>query len=422
MRVLLSTIGSRGDVQPLVALALQLRELGQEVRICAPPDFGEWIGTLGIPFVPVGPEVRQTAAPRPSAALAPPSPEQFRKLMADAVAGQFEAISPAAGGCDVLVAGMALQFALHSIAEQMGIPYVYAAWCPITLPSPHHAPPPLPSWAQPPTDGTADNRTLWNQEAKRWNDYWLAAIDSHRAAAALAPVSDVRSHIFTNQPWLAADPTLAPWPETADLDVVQTGAWIRSDQRQLPPELEAFLDSGEPPVYFGFGSMRAPQDVGQALIRAARAVGRRAIVSQGWAGVTLPDNEPDCLSVGEVNLQALFKRVAAVVHHGGAGTTTAAAHAGAPQVVVPQMYDQHYWAKRVHDLGIGTAHAPGAPAADSLTAALSHTLQPDVAARARAVAGSVRTDGAEIAARRLIDEVSRGALRNEFPESAAGGN
>ncbi len=406
MRVLLSTIGSRGDVQPLVALALQLIELDQEVRICAPPDFREWIGTLGIPFVPVGPEVRQTAAPNQSATQAPPTPEQLRQLIEDTVAGQFEAITPAARGCDVLVAGMALQPALHSVAEQMGVPYVYAAWCPITLPSPHHAPPPLPSRAQPATDGKADNRTLWTQDAKRWNDQWAAAINSHRADAGLAPVSDVRSHIFSERPWLAADQTLAPWPETADLDVVQTGAWIRSDQRQLSLELETFLDSGEPPVYFGFGSMRAPQDVSQTIIKAARAVGRRAIVSRGWAGMTLPDNEPDCFSIGEVNLQALFRRVAAVVHHGGAGTTTAAAQAGAPQVVVPQMYDQHYWAKRVQELGIGTAHAPGAPSADSLIEALSQTLGPDVAARARSVAASVRTDGAEIAARRLINEVS----------------
>ena len=66
------------------------------------------------------------------------------------------------------------------------------------------------------------------------------------------------------------------------------------------------------------------------------------------------------------------------------------------------MYDQHYWAARVHQLGIGTAHAPGAPSADSLTEALRRTLKPDVAARARALAASVRTDGAEIAARRLI--------------------
>ena len=409
MRVLLSTIGSRGDVQLVVTLALQLRELGQEVRICAPPDFREWVDTLGISFVPVGPEVLQTATRSPSAAQAPPSPEQMRQLMEDTVAGQFEAITAGAKGCDVLVAGMSLQFALHSVAERMGIPYVYATWCPITLPSPHHAPPPI-SRAQTPTDGTADNRMLWAEQAKRWNDMFGPAINSNRASAGLAPVTDVRSHIFTDRPWLAADPTLGPWPETADLDVFQTGAWILPDQRPLSPELEAFLDAGEPPIYFGFGSTRAPQDLSQTMIKAARALGRRAIVSRGWAGVTLPDNEPGCLSIGEVNLQALFRRVAAAVHHGGAGTTTVATQAGAPQVVVPQVYDQHYWAQRVHHLGIGTAHAPGAPTADSLTEALSHTLHPDVAVRARSVAASVRTDGAEIAARRLIDEVSRSTL------------
>jgi vancomycin aglycone glucosyltransferase len=87
MRVLLSTIGSRGDVQPIVAVALHLRDLGQEARICAPPDFREWIDSLGIPFVPVGPEVRPTAARSPSAAQTPPAPEQIRQLMEDTVAG-----------------------------------------------------------------------------------------------------------------------------------------------------------------------------------------------------------------------------------------------------------------------------------------------------------------------------------------------
>jgi vancomycin aglycone glucosyltransferase len=76
------------------------------------------------------------------------------------------------------------------------------------------------------------------------------------------------------------------------------------------------------------------------------------------------------------------------------------------------MYDQHYWAKRVQHLGIGIAHAPGVPTADSLAEALSHAIQPDVAARARAVAASVCTDGAEIAARRLIGEVTQTALGN----------
>jgi vancomycin aglycone glucosyltransferase len=218
----------------------------------------------------------------------------------------------------------------------------------------------------------------------------------------LAAVSDVRSYMFTDRPWLAADATLAPWPDPADQAVFQTGAWILPDARPLSPELETFLNAGEPPVYFGFGSIRAPQDLSQVMIKSARALGRRAIVSRGWADLSLVDDEPDCLAIGEVNVQALFQRVAAVVHHGGAGTTTAAARAGTPQVVIPQHYDQHYWAHRVHHLGIGTAHAPGTPTTDSLTSALKHTFQPDVTARAQSIATAVRSDGAQAAAQRLI--------------------
>jgi vancomycin aglycone glucosyltransferase len=112
--------------------------------------------------------------------------------------------------------------------------------------------------------------------------------------------------------------------------------------------------------------------------------------------------EPDCLVIDEVNHQELFKHVAAVVHHGGAGTTTTAALAGAPQVIIAQVYDQHYWAQRIDHLGIGTAHAPATPTTDSLTSALAHSLQPEVVARAQSIATAVRSDGAQTAAQRLI--------------------
>jgi vancomycin aglycone glucosyltransferase len=161
--------------------------------------------------------------------------------------------------------------------------------------------------------------------------------------------------MFTDRPWLAADPTLGPWPDPADEGVFQTGSWILPDERPLARELDAFLASGAPPIYFGFGSTRAPQDAGPVILQATRTMGRRAIVSRGWFDVSLVENQADCLSIGEVNVHALFSRVAAVVHHGGAGTTTAAALAGAPQVVIPDRYAQHYWAQRVHTLGIGAA-------------------------------------------------------------------
>jgi vancomycin aglycone glucosyltransferase len=406
MRVLLSTIGSRGDVQPLVALAWQLRALGQEVRLCVPPDFRDWIEGLGLPVTPIGPEVRTAAASGPPVTPAPPSPERMRQVIEATVATQFETIAAAAQGCDVILATTALQIAAGSVAERMGIPYVFAAYCPTVLPSRHHAPIPLRTLGQTPAPVTDDNRELWDQDARRWNDLWSTALNAQRASMGLALVSDVRSYMFTDRPWLAADPTLAPWPDPSDEAVFQPGAWILPDERPLPPELETFLEGGEPPVYFGFGSMRAPQDLGQVMTRTARALGRRAVVSRGWADLSF-DDDADCLAIGEVNLQALFTRVAAVVHHGGAGTTTVAALAGAPQVVVPQIYDQHYWAQRIQQLGIGAAHASGAPTTDSLTSALTYALQPDVAARATAVAAGVRRDGAQAAAQRVMSADDR---------------
>jgi vancomycin aglycone glucosyltransferase len=399
MRVLLSTIGSRGDVQPLVALGLALKESGEDVRLCVPPDFREWIEGLGMPVTPIGPELRATGKASPFAT--PPTPERRLQMIEGTVVAQFDTITTAAQGCDLIVGATALQIAAPSVAELLGIPYVFAAYCPTVLPSPHHAPPRLVMLGDRPAPAPDEYAELWAQDARRWNDSWGPFLNAQRARRGLAPVDDVRRHVHTDRPWLAADPTLAPWPDPADDAVFQTGAWILPDDRPLAPELEAFLDAGEPPVYFGFGSIRAPEDLARVMIASARAHGRRAIVSRGWAELALVDDVPDCLAIGEVNQQALFPRVAAVVHHGGAGTTTAAARAGAPQVVIPQHYDQPYWAGRADALGIGTAHDGSTPTEASLTRALERTLHPDVAGRARSVAAAVRGDGAQVAARRL---------------------
>ena len=183
---------------------------------------------------------------------------------------------------------------------------------------------------------------------------------------------------------------------------MQTGAWILPDSSPLPPELKAFLDDGEPPVYVGFGSMPAADSASRTLINATRAAGRRLVLSQGWADLELIDDGPDCIAIGDVNQQALFRRIAAVVHHGGAGTTTAAARAGAAQVAVPMFSDQFYWGRRIRELGIGAAAPFAGLSASTLASTLQETLDPVVAARARFLAGNVTSDGAAIAARRLV--------------------
>jgi UDP:flavonoid glycosyltransferase YjiC (YdhE family) len=420
MRVLLSTSGSRGDVEPLVALAVRLRALGAEVRMCAPPDAEERLAEVGVPLVPVGQSMRAMVHGK-----TPPSPKDVPRFSAEAIATQFDGVPPAAEGCDAVVATgvLAAAVAVRSVAEKLGIPYIYACHCPIYLPSPYYPPPP-PLGESPAPDVTG-NRALWDRNNQSAYRRFGGPLNSRRAAIGLPPVENIFDYGYTGQPWLAADPFLAPLQPT-DLDAVQTGAWMLPDERPLSAALEEFLAAGSPPVYVGFGSLRAPVDAARVAVEAVRAQGRRMILSRGWADLALIDDQGDCLAVGEVNHQVLFGRVAAVVHHGGVGTTHVAARAGVPQVVVPQIADQPYFAGRVAELGIGVAHDGPTPTVESLSAALASALAAETRARASAVAGTIRIDGATVAAELLLDavvrgksSVSAGGLGDRSPEISA---
>jgi vancomycin aglycone glucosyltransferase len=307
-----------------------------------------------------------------------------------------------------------LQVAGRSIAEVLGIPYVHAEYCAAALPSPDHPPAATgapPSQALP----AAENRALWAQEARKVNNRFREPLNEQRAALGLPPVENVARHVLTDRPWLAADPVLGPAGAPIDMQITQAGAWFLADPTPLPDEVEAFLAAGEPPLYVGFGSIRVAAGIGQVALDAARALGYRALIFQGWAGVTASAASPDCLMIGGVNHAQLLPRVAAVVHHGGAGTTTAAARAGRPQVIVPHLYDQYYWARRVRDLGIGSAGlAPAEVTAPALAAAVADSLQPDVVARARDLAGRIEPHGARAAAERLV-AVFQGSMEQPAP-------
>ena len=370
MRVLLSTYGSRGDVEPMVALAVRLQELGAEVRCCAPPDeeFRELLTRGGVPLVPF---------PRPWRSWQrPPSAEERRRRVADFISAQYATVADAAAGCDVIVATAMSQFVGPSVAEKLGIPYRYVLFCPDVL------------------DGL---------DGKGFDELFGEPVNAQRATIGLPPVGDVGRFMFTARPLLAADQILGPWLGHAGFDVMQTGAWILPDERPLPAELLSFLDAGEPPVYVGFGSMRTvDEDTARAAIEAIRAQDRRVLVGRGWAGLGLVDDRDDCFVTGDVNQQELFTRVATVMHHGGAGTTTTAARAGAPQVVVPQGGDQVYWGGRVAALGIGATHYGPVPSGVSLSTALTTALSPCTRARATAIAAEVGTGGAMRAAQLVL--------------------
>ena len=398
MRVLLSTWGSRGDVEPLMGLAVQLQKLGAQVRVCAPPDFAHRAAEVGVEMVPAGGSVRALVH-----GAKPSTPADAPRVAAQLVAAQFDTVAPAARGCDAVVATGLMPAGVRSVAEMLDILYVCAVFNPRSLPSPHYSPLPRPGRPFPP--GVTDKRVLWDVDAERVQALYGEPLNSRRVALGLPPVDNVRDHVHTDRPWLALDPTLAPWAGSPDFDAVQTGPWILPDERPLPPELVDFLDAGTPPVYVGMGSVRAPADFARVAVDAIRAHGRRVVLSRGWADLALIDDRDDCVAVDEVNHQVLFPRMAAVVHHGGAGTTTTAALAGVPQVVVPQMADQPYWAGRVAALGIGAAHDGPTPTAESLSVTLETALTPETRARASAVAATIRSDGAAVGAKLLIDAI-----------------
>ncbi|EJN01621.1 glycosyltransferase [Phyllobacterium sp. YR531] len=406
MRVLLSTYGSRGDVEPMAGLAVALQALGAEARVCAPADveFENLLARAGVSLAPAFSPVREWAMK----AMANREKMDFPKRAAEIISAQYEAISSAAIGCDLIVATglFPSTAAAKCVSEKLGIPYIYAAYCPYFVPSTHHRPHEYPGKLHP--QGVTDNRVLWELDIQNMNALFGGAFNNHRAMIGLPAVENVRDYIFTDHPLLASDPVLGPWKPTDLRDVTQTGAWILPDSRLLPDDLTAFLQAGPKPIYVGFGSMpmHASKDAANVAIDAVRSMGRRMLLSRGWADLALTDDGDDFFIIGDINQQALFGRVAAVVHHGGAGTTTTAARSGTPQVVVPQIADQPYWAARVADLGIGVAHDGPIPSVASLAGALEIALTTETRERAMAVAQKIRGDGAMVAAKLLLESVS----------------
>lgn len=403
MRALLSTFGSRGDVEPMIALAAALRSLGAEAIVSAPPDqeFIDIMARANVPLAPAFYSIRKWIEDRAK----PSAPADFRALAAEVMAGQYAAISAAAEGADTIVATglFPSAAAAQTVAEKRSLPFFHAAYCPLYLPSTHHRPPLWPSRPFPPE--MTDVHELWAHNAETMNILFGEALNALRTSLGLGPVSNARDHAHGDNILLASDPTLWPWRATDLCRATQTGAWVLHDTRPLPADLLAFLDAGDPPVYAGFGSMtmQTAPDAARIAIESIRLHRRRAILARGWANLALIDAAPDCFITGDVNQQALFPRVVAVIHHGGAGTTASAARSAVPQVIVPQVADQPHWAARIEQLGIGAAHAGPTPTVDTLAAALAKALSPEVRARAANIARTMTTDGATIAARLLLD-------------------
>lgn len=359
MRILVAAMGSRGDVQPALALALALQKAGHEPLLNAPPDFEKWAAGLGLPFASAGANMEQTLQQNAGRLRGNPLVlgRAIREILLQLVPEMMERLLDAAQGVDAIVS--ANQILSRTVAEVRSLPIMGVIYTPTLIRSSSH-PPMIARWQTAPP---WMNRVLWWLADRGASRIFLEPLNIERAKLGLAPAQSYERHIYGGVPhMLACDPVLAPTPpDWSHLDVTTTGPWYYDDPAELDAEVSAFLDAGPAPVYVGFGSMPS-EDAAAAtrtIVAGAGASGRRVLLSKGWAGFG-GDSLPPSVKVvsGPMPHAKLFPRLAAVVHHGGSGTTSAALRAGVPQVIVPHFLDQYYFAHRLEVLGIAPAAIP----------------------------------------------------------------
>jgi UDP:flavonoid glycosyltransferase YjiC (YdhE family) len=349
VKIVLSTFGSRGDVQPMLALALGLRTAGHDALLIGPPEKAAWAAELQCPYQPAGSDVTALIDSMGAAHSARSALIFFRYLRRE-VRTQFKQLPGLVRGAEMIVAA-SLSFSLASLAEAMQIPYRFIIFAPQLMPSASHPFPAfrhqrLPNWC---------NRAGWRlaEAMDRFNLTWLA--NRHRRKMGLSPIRNLLANMMGERIVVAADAELAAVPPDVKTDYIQTG-YMHLPQPQQPfYELEHYLAAGSSPIYVGFGSMPPGDQARQVplLVEAARRAGRRAVISRFWQASPAERYGNDILFIRHCPHRQLFPKMTAVVHHGGAGTTATAAISGVPQVVVPHLLDQYYWGERIRRTGLG---------------------------------------------------------------------
>ncbi|WP_425258771.1 glycosyltransferase [Rubrivivax sp. RP6-9] len=376
MRVLLLTLGSRGDVEPFIALGLGLRAAGHAVTLCTSRRFGAVVAGHGLRHAPMDDAfvaLLESSAGRAGLARSGSLPGMLSttlRLMRR-VGPMQEQVQrdcwAAAQACrpDLIVHHLKILGA-PDIAQQLGVPAVLAPLVPMVQPTAGRPCPVLPAgldrWF-----GAGARRAgyrLVNTLATRCG---TGPVQRWRHACGLPPRPHTMDLLRDAQgrPVLLLHghsevllPRPADWPAHA----VATGWWHlppAGDWRP-PPALQAFLDAGPPPVYVGFGSMagRDPAGLAQRVVEALARAGLRGVLARGWGGLQPAAVPGHVHLIDEAPHDRLLPLMAAVVHHGGAGTTAAGLRAGRPTVVCPFFGDQPFWGRVVHDAGLGPAPLP----------------------------------------------------------------
>ena len=400
MRITILVIGSRGDVQPMLALAVGLQRTGRhKIRFAAPDNFESLTREHGLDFYPLGLDAQALL--------------EQGELKAGVESGRntilwfwqvVRAIRPildrlmertwlACQDAEMVVFSTIGIGAYHA-AEKLGLPCCMATPMPglaptRAYPSPGNVFPTLPL-------GGGYNRLTHTLSGQILQALTGPYINRWRREKLHLPAIPFGKYPY-NQLHGMPVPILGSYssivvPRPADWGghIHVTGYWFLdpTPDWQPPARLVNFIESGSAPVYIGFGSMasRTPRQTTQLVREALERSGQRGVLATGWGGMDATDLPANMLILDSVPHAWLFPRVSAVVHHGGSGTTGAGLRAGVPSVLVPHMGDQPFWAQRVVELGVGPQPIPRRQlTAGRLAAAITSALA-DARMQARAAA------------------------------------
>ncbi|MBU0495074.1 MAG: glycosyltransferase [Chloroflexi bacterium] len=369
MRVAIVAPGSRGDVEPYIALGTGLKNAGHIVRLVTHQDFEGLVALHGVEFWPLEGKVQDIVQSQDMralleggnfvAVLSQMSKEAQRGALILARGGLA-----ACQGMDLVIAGIGGVFIGIALAEKLGLPLLQAYYIPFT---PTRAAPSFLVPRLPQGFGGALNRLSYHVARQMmWQGFRSADRLARRDVLDLpaAPFwGPFNADCLQHTPVIYGySPAVIPRPPDWGEHIHVTGYWFLdpADDWTPPPALLEFLQAGPPPVYVGFGSMssRKPEETANLIVQALARAEQRAIMLSGWGGLQMVDVPETIFTVDSVPFSWLFPRVAAVVHHGGAGTTSAGLRAGVPSIVVPFFGDQPFWGRCVAELGVGPAPIP----------------------------------------------------------------
>jgi len=339
MKIACVVLGTRGDVQPMIALATGLMAKGHEVTICAPSENEELAHKYNCRFVPFGPEIKKSIKENPEkqkgGVAVKISPSQGKKFILD----QINLLPGIIQGVD-LILGAGIVVGVHTAAEILNVPYRLVAYYPILLGTTK--------------DDPLKNRMMFGFGRKIMNLMMKGYMNKARAKYGLPPIKDIWEQWMGTNVIIACDKELNPAREGVSFAFTQTGFMLLPSKIELPDKVKDFLSSGKPPVYIGFGSnpITKPEKYAAMFEKVRDMTGQRLIISKGWADLPVSDAR-DIIFADEIPFDLLFPKLAAVVYHGGTGTMAALARAGIPQAAFPFMGDQFDNRRQIVKLGLG---------------------------------------------------------------------